>query len=409
MERMDGTPAPDPPVPAVVGQEGVDGRVLAGIYWGLTMLAFLQLVRVVLSKTRRLWSLQSAFLALCLGWTASRALYFSFVFEGSESCAGFSCSGGTSAGDACHPTLAGECTGGGTCVSNSQISCAGQHILFGLPTIIQSFMLSTLIVFYAYWIHKANGIICRRRVLVLVGVCNVFYYVCFGVWVGIVRCGASGTWASCSLCETAMSWVTASILFILSGAMAHFSWKLYVHAQRAPPSTATVPSGRRKTIWINTLIVVLFVSHGILSFLSLSPDRQDILPCPVLLFPHVIICIIGEVLPTLLLLLHFRRISRPSLSTSAGTDGQDKSGRSEPTRPLEAYTDLTSSSSDSEEEASESEGTAHEGTGGNQSLFSDPTRYEHNTHGIFQSSPSFVNNGLWDGRKARRQPLLGDD
>jgi len=390
----------------VVSLEGVDGRVLAGIYWGLTTLAFLQLVRVVLSKTRRIWSLQSAFLALCLGWTASRALYFSFVFAGSESCMGFSCSGGSNSGDTCHPTIGGECTGG-ECVSNSNVSCAGQHILFGLPTMLQSFMLSTLIVFYAYWIHKANGLIYRRRVWALVGVCNGFYYLCFALWVFVVRCGADHSWAACAPCQVAMSWVTAGILIILSGTMAHFSWRLYVHAQRAPPSTSTAPSGRRKTIWINTLIVILFVSHGVLAFFHLSPDRQDVLPCPVLLFPHVLICIIGEVLPTLLLLLHFRRISRPSLSTPLA-EGVDKSGRSEPKRPQEAYTDLTSSSSDSEEEASEGEETVEEMGGGTQSLFSDPTRYDHNTHGIFQSSPAFNNNGMWEGRKSRRQPLLDD-
>jgi hypothetical protein len=139
----------------------VDGRILGGIYCGLLALGSLQFGRTCWSRSRRLWSLQSAFLALCLGWTACRAVYFTMVFEDSESCRGFSCVGGAKSGETCnsdkiHPSLSNECPEG-ECLSNSPLSCVGQHILFGLPTMIQSFMLSTLIVFYSYWVHKAKS------------------------------------------------------------------------------------------------------------------------------------------------------------------------------------------------------------------------------------------------------------
>jgi hypothetical protein len=138
----------------------VDGRVLGGIYCGLLALGSLQFGRTCWSRSRRIWSLQSAFLSLCLGWTACRALYFTLIFESSESCKGFSCVGGVKNGSLCnldkiHPALSDECQDG-LCKSNSPVSCIGQHVLFGLPTMIQSFMLSTLIVFYSYWIHKTR-------------------------------------------------------------------------------------------------------------------------------------------------------------------------------------------------------------------------------------------------------------
>lgn len=243
----------------------VDGKVLGGIYFALSAFAVLQLIRTCLSTTRRVWSLQSAFLALCLAWTSMRAIYFMLVFQRSESCAGFTCIGGTYNGMECnagrtHPAIAGECSGG-ACISNSPLSCAGQHVLFGLPTMIQSFMLSTLIVFYSYWVHKANAsvrpgdgrkiyrclspstplksvycpskvelansdcsrdqqakaqakaqanpvtdhnwaIVYRRRVLILCGLVNTVYYVCFGIWIFGMRCSESAAlWVQCGVCK----------------------------------------------------------------------------------------------------------------------------------------------------------------------------------------------------------------
>ena len=297
---------------------------------------------------------------------------------------GFRCAGGSSDGGICalsNSTIAPmkQCPGG-QCLSESVVSCEGQHILFGLPTMIQSLMLSTLIFFYALWVHKANGYFYRRRAFFLVAVVNGIYYVSFFLWVFLVRCGdSSGGLAQCSWCKTAMNAVTGFTLFVLSITLSHFSWKLYVHARSAPSSTVQAPSGRRKIISINMLIVFLFVSHGILSFFGLSPDRQDVLPCPLLLFPHAIICIVAEVFPALLLLLHFRRISRPSLG-QAKEDPKAFDG-SDPSRPEEVYNDMSSSSSSSPSSSSSSDTdednnqSSGDGGGRESSLFSDLNRW----------------------------------
>jgi len=416
------------PVDPAEGAGVMNSKVLGGIYWGLSAFAVLQLVRTVLSRTRRVWSLQSAFLALCLTWSGARAVYFSFVFAGSESCAGFSCTGGSDDGAECnagrgHPAAAGECPGG-ECLSNSALSCAGQHLLFGLPTMIQSFMLSTLVVFYSYWVHKANVSVhhrdqgprmYRRRVLLLCGAVNGVYYLCFATWVFGMRCAEEPSgWIEASVGREVMAVVTACMFYTLCGAMAYVSWRLYTHSQRIQSSSPTGTSGRRKVMWINMGIVLLFTAHGTLSLASLSPDRQDVLPCPLLLFPDALIAILGEVIPTLVLLLHFRRISQPSMN-SPSKDPSYRNAQShpsmenQPTRPEDAYLD-DSTSSDSGSDITDEDAFGAHGKG-SQAVFDDLNRYEERLTGVFQSSPCFnqgVSRVAAVPSKAARALLMGD-
>lgn len=84
----------------------------------------------------------------------------------------------------------------------------------------------------------------------------------------------------------------------------------------------------------------------------------------------------GEILPTLMLLLHFRRISQPAFSPPRKEPRQsaDNLHHSPPTRPEDACVDFTSSDSDSDDNSSD-EGFAVEGAG-KQPVFDDINRYD---------------------------------